>query len=48
VAVRVLRKQPYPKEIMLKPAILDKSNTATYEMPVEQRACPPLEAANTK
>ena len=43
IAVRSLRKQPTPKEIMLKPIIIDKTNFTPYEMPVEQRACPTLE-----
>jgi ribose transport system substrate-binding protein len=45
IAVAVLRKQPAPKEVMLKPAVVDKTNYAAYEMPVEQRTCPPLESA---
>ena len=43
IAVRNLRKQPTPKEVMLKPIVIDKTNFAPYEMPVEQRACPTLE-----
>jgi ribose transport system substrate-binding protein len=43
IAVRNLRNQPTPKEVMLKPIVIDKSNSAPYEMPVEQRACPTLE-----
>jgi ribose transport system substrate-binding protein len=43
IAVRGLRKQPTPKEVMLKPIIIDKTNFTPYEMPVEQRACPTLE-----
>jgi len=48
VAVRVLHKESVPKEVMLKPAIVDKSNAAAYEAPVEQRTCPPLESAAAK
>ena len=43
IAVRNLRKQPTPKEVMLKPIVVDKTNFTPYEMPVEQRACPTLE-----
>jgi ribose transport system substrate-binding protein len=43
IAVRNLRKQSTPKEVMLKPIVIDKTNLTPYEMPVEQRACPTLE-----
>ena len=43
IAVRNLRKQPTPKEVMLKPIVIDQSNLTPYETPVEQRACPTLE-----
>ncbi len=43
IAVRNLRKQPTPKEVMLEPVVVDKTNFAPYETPVEQRTCPTLE-----
>jgi ribose transport system substrate-binding protein len=43
IAVRNLRKQQTPKEVILKPIVIDKTNFTPYEMPVEQRACPTLE-----
>jgi ribose transport system substrate-binding protein len=43
IAVHNLRKQPTPKEVMLTPIVIDKTNFTPYEMPVEQRACPTLE-----
>ena len=43
IAVRNLRKQPTPKEVMLKPVVVDKTSFAPYETPVEQRTCPTLE-----
>jgi len=43
VAVRHLRKQPVPKEVLLKPVVVDKTNYQPYETPVEQRTCPKLE-----
>ena len=43
IAVRNLRKQTTPKEVMLKPIVVDKTNYAPYEIPVEQRTCPTLE-----
>ena len=42
IAIRNLRKEQTPKEIILKPVVIEKSNTAAYEVPVEQRACPKL------
>ena len=43
IAVRNLRKQSTPKEVMLKPIVVDKTNYVPYEIPVEQRTCPTLE-----
>jgi ribose transport system substrate-binding protein len=42
IAIRNLRKEATPKEIILKPVVIEKSNTGPYEVPVEQRACPKL------
>ena len=42
IAIRSLRKEATPKEIILKPVVIEKSNTGPYEVPVEQRACPKL------
>jgi ribose transport system substrate-binding protein len=44
IAIRTLRKQPVPKEIMAKTAVVDKSNAQAYEIPVERRPCPTLES----
>ena len=44
IAVRNLRKQPTPKEVMLKPDVIDKTNYGPFDLPVEQRACPTLES----
>jgi ribose transport system substrate-binding protein len=46
--VVIVRKQPVPKEINLKPAVVDKTNCQPYETPMERRSCPALEnvAAN--
>ncbi len=43
IAVRALRKQPVPNELILKPIVIDKANYGPYETPVEQRTCPKLE-----
>lgn len=43
IAVRNLHKQSTPKEVILKPIVVDKTNFAPYETPVEQRTCPTLE-----
>ena len=46
IAVRNLRNEPTPKEVILKPIVIDKTNLAPYEVPLEQRACPTLEQIN--
>jgi ribose transport system substrate-binding protein len=43
IAVRDLRKQPTPNEVILKPIVITETNFAPYETPVEQRVCPTLE-----
>ncbi|MGA2893972.1 MAG: sugar ABC transporter substrate-binding protein [Xanthobacteraceae bacterium] len=43
IAVRALRKQPTPKELILKPAVIDTTNFLSYETPVEERTCPTLD-----
>jgi ribose transport system substrate-binding protein len=42
-AIRHLRKQPIPKEVLLKPVVVDKSNYQPYEIPLDQRKCPTIE-----
>jgi ribose transport system substrate-binding protein len=44
IAIRTLRKQPVPKEVMAKTSVVDKSNAQAYEIPVERRPCPTLES----
>jgi ribose transport system substrate-binding protein len=44
IAIRTLRKQPVPKEVMAKTSVVDKTNAAAYETPVERRTCPTLES----
>jgi len=44
IAIRTLRQQPVPKEIMAKTAVVDKTNAQAYETPVERRPCPTLES----
>lgn len=40
IALRHLRKQPTPNEIILRPVVIEKTNYQPYETPVEQRQCP--------
>lgn len=47
IAVRHLRKQETPKEIILKPIVIDKTNYQPYETPIEQRQCPKVAAMAT-
>jgi ribose transport system substrate-binding protein len=44
IAIRTLRKQPVPKEVMAKTAVVEKSNYEPYEVPAERRPCPTLES----
>ncbi|MCC6890636.1 MAG: sugar ABC transporter substrate-binding protein [Hyphomicrobiales bacterium] len=45
LAIRALRKQPLPKEAILRTTVVDKSNVEPYMLPVEKRTCPTVEAA---
>jgi ribose transport system substrate-binding protein len=44
IAIRVMHKQPVPKEVMAKTAVVDMSNYQAYEIPAEKRTCPTLES----
>jgi ribose transport system substrate-binding protein len=44
IAVRNLRHESTPKEVILKPVVIDKSNFGPYQTPVEQRTCPSLQS----
>jgi ribose transport system substrate-binding protein len=48
IAIRTLRKQPVPKEVIAKMAVVDKSNYQAYEIPAERRPCPTLESMAAK
>jgi ribose transport system substrate-binding protein len=48
IAILALRKQEAPKEIMAKTSVVDKSNVAAYETPVERRPCPTLASFTAK
>jgi ribose transport system substrate-binding protein len=48
IAIRTLRKQPVPAEVMAKTAVVDKSNYQAYEIPAERRPCPTLESLAAK
>jgi ribose transport system substrate-binding protein len=48
IAIRALRKQPVPKEVLAKSAVVDKSNVQAYEIPAEKRPCPTLESMAAK
>ena len=42
MAVRSVRKQEVPRELILKPAVVDKNNYAPFDQPFEKRDCPTL------
>jgi ribose transport system substrate-binding protein len=48
IAIRALRKQPVPKEVMARTEVVDKSNFQAYEIPAERRPCPTLESMAAK
>jgi ribose transport system substrate-binding protein len=48
IAIRTLRKQPVPKEVMAKTSVVDKANVQAYEIPAERRPCPTLESMAAK
>ena len=48
IAIRTLHKQPAPKEVMAKTAVVDKTNYQAYEIPAERRPCPTLESMAAK
>jgi ribose transport system substrate-binding protein len=48
IAIRTLRKQPVPKEVMAKTSVVDKTNYQNYEIPAERRPCPTLESMAAK
>jgi ribose transport system substrate-binding protein len=47
-AVRKLRNQPVPAEVLFKPTVIDKSNLQAWDNPVESRSCPSWDEATRK
>jgi ribose transport system substrate-binding protein len=48
MAVRSLRKESVPAEVMLKPVVIDKTNLAPFDQPYEKRECPALASVAAK
>jgi len=48
IAIRTLRKQEVPKEVMAKTEVVDKTNAEKYETPAERRPCPTLASMTSK
>jgi len=44
-AIRTTRNQPVPSEIVFKATIIDKSNYADFDVPLESRSCPKWDEA---
>jgi len=42
MAVRSVRKETVPKEVMLKPEVIDKTNYAPFDQALDKRQCPTL------
>jgi ribose transport system substrate-binding protein len=45
MAVRSVRKQDVPRELILKPTVIDKTNYAPFDQPLDKRECPTLSNA---
>ena len=45
MAVRSVRKEDVPKEVMLKPVVIDKTNFAPFDQAYDKRECPALKSA---
>jgi ribose transport system substrate-binding protein len=48
IAIRTLHKQPVPKEVMARTAVVDMTNYQAYEIPADKRPCPTLESMTVK
>ncbi|HEY2230037.1 MAG TPA: sugar ABC transporter substrate-binding protein [Xanthobacteraceae bacterium] len=44
IAFRHLHKQDFPKEVILKSVVVDKTNYQPYETPMDKRTCPTLDS----
>jgi len=42
MAVRAIRKENVPRELILKPTVIDKTNYAPFDQPLDKRECPTL------
>ena len=42
MAVRSVHKQDVPRELILKPSVIDKTNYAPFDQPLDKRECPTL------
>jgi ribose transport system substrate-binding protein len=42
MAVRAVRKEDVPHELILKPTVIDKTNYAPFDQPLDKRECPTL------
>jgi ribose transport system substrate-binding protein len=42
MAVRAIRKETIPQELILKPTVIDKTNYAPFDQPLDKRECPTL------
>jgi ribose transport system substrate-binding protein len=46
MAVRAVRKENVPHELILKPTVIDKTNYAPFDQPLDKRECPTLTNAD--
>jgi hypothetical protein len=48
MAMRHLAKQPSPRDIVLKPIVINSGNASAYMLPPEARTCPTWQAIETE
>jgi ribose transport system substrate-binding protein len=46
MAVRAIRKENVPQELILKPTVIDKTNYGPFDQPLDKRECPTLSNAD--
>ena len=45
IAIRELRKQPVPKEVVFKPEVIHRGNAQSIDIPADKRSCAPFDDA---
>ena len=48
IALRTIRKEETPKEVIVRSVVVDKANYQNFETPIDRRPCPTLESVTGK